>query len=188
MDAPLKGPLLWGRQSVGFVHHDVMKWKHFPHYWPFVRGIHRSPVNSPPMGQWREALMLTLICASTNGWANNREASDLRCHSARYDVLVMGFGGFVFSSHNGVCDTVTTTTTILLSFIYCGRSWSSQWIYYVTYVYCQHFWEDLLWHNGARLESHCKIWKVVTTSPQRQWRPETLLNSLTPKKFEWSFR
>ena len=27
-------------------HDDVMKWKHFPRYWPFVRGIHRSPVNS----------------------------------------------------------------------------------------------------------------------------------------------
>ena len=26
---------------------DVIKWKHFPRYWPFVSGIHRSPVNSP---------------------------------------------------------------------------------------------------------------------------------------------
>ena len=23
---------------------DVIKWKHFPRYWPFVRGIHRPPV------------------------------------------------------------------------------------------------------------------------------------------------
>ena len=29
----------------------------FPPYWPFVRGIHRSPVNSPHKGQWRGALM-----------------------------------------------------------------------------------------------------------------------------------
>ena len=28
-------------------HDDVIKWKHFPCYWPFVWGIHRSPVNSP---------------------------------------------------------------------------------------------------------------------------------------------
>ena len=28
-------------------HDDVIKWKHFPRYWFFVRGIHRSPVNSP---------------------------------------------------------------------------------------------------------------------------------------------
>ena len=25
-----------------FCHDDVIKWKHFPHYWPFMRGIHRS--------------------------------------------------------------------------------------------------------------------------------------------------
>ena len=30
------------------------KWKYFPRYWPFVRGIHRSP---PHKGQWRGALM-----------------------------------------------------------------------------------------------------------------------------------
>ena len=46
-----------------FVHDDDIKWKHFPRYWPFVRGIHRSPVNSPHKGQWRGALMFTLICA-----------------------------------------------------------------------------------------------------------------------------
>ena len=34
-----------------FIHDDVIKWKHFPRYWPFVRGIHRSPVNSPHKGQ-----------------------------------------------------------------------------------------------------------------------------------------
>ena len=33
--------------SVISKHDDVIKWKHFPRYWPFVRGIHRSPVNSP---------------------------------------------------------------------------------------------------------------------------------------------
>ena len=32
-------------------HDDVIKWKHFPRYWAFVRGIHRSPVNSPHKDQ-----------------------------------------------------------------------------------------------------------------------------------------
>ena len=70
-------------------HDDVIKWKHFPRYWPFVREIHRSPVNSPHKGQWRGALMFSLICALTNGWANNRNAGDLRRHHAHYDVTVM---------------------------------------------------------------------------------------------------
>ena len=75
-------------------HDDVIKWKHFPHYWPFVRGIHRSPVNSPHKGQWPGALIFTLICARINGWVNNREAGDLRRHRAHYDVTVMIPDGF----------------------------------------------------------------------------------------------
>ena len=47
------------------------------------------PVNSPHKGQWRGALMFSLICARINGWVNNGEAGDLRRHRARYDVIVM---------------------------------------------------------------------------------------------------
>ena len=68
---------------------DVIKWKHFPRYWPFVRGIDRSPVNSPHKGQWRGALMFSLICAWINVWINNREAADLIRHRAHHDVRVM---------------------------------------------------------------------------------------------------
>ena len=66
-----------------------IKWKHFPRYWPFVRGIHRSPVNSPHKGQWRGALMFSLICTRINGWVKNREAGDLRRHRAPHDVIVI---------------------------------------------------------------------------------------------------
>ena len=48
------GPVYIGDQKF---HDDVIKWKHFSRYWPFVRGIHRLPVNSPHKGQWRGALM-----------------------------------------------------------------------------------------------------------------------------------
>ena len=68
---------------------DVIKWKRFPRNWPFVREIHRSPVNSPHKGQWRGALMLSLICVWINGWVNNREADDFRRYRAHYDVTVM---------------------------------------------------------------------------------------------------
>ena len=70
-------------------HDDVIKWKRFPRYWPFARGIHRSAVNSPHKGQWRGALMFSLICAWINDWVNNHEAGDLRRLSAHYDVIVM---------------------------------------------------------------------------------------------------
>ena len=71
-------------------HDDVIIWKHFPRYWLFVRGIHRSPVNSPHKGQWRGTLMFSLICARINDWVNNREAGDLRRHRDHCDVIVMG--------------------------------------------------------------------------------------------------
>ena len=101
-------------------HDDVIKWKHFPRFWPFVRvtnhqpydcllnsgadqrihqssaslafvrGFHRGPVNSPHKGQWRRALMFSLICVWINGWVNNSEAGDLRRHRGHYDVNVMG--------------------------------------------------------------------------------------------------
>ena len=47
------------------------------------------PVNSPHKGQWRGALMFSLICAWINDWVNNREAGDLRRHRGHYGVNVM---------------------------------------------------------------------------------------------------
>ena len=70
-------------------HDNVIKWKIFPHYWPFVWGIHQSPVNYPHKGQWHGALMFSLICAWTNIQVNNWDAGDLRCHHAHYDVTVI---------------------------------------------------------------------------------------------------
>ena len=71
------------------IHDNVIKWKHFPCHWPFVRVIHRSPVNSPHKGQWRGALMFSLTCAWIHGWVNNTEAGDLIRLRAHYDVTVM---------------------------------------------------------------------------------------------------
>ena len=66
------------------------QWKHFPRYWPLVRWIHRSPVNSQHKGQWRVALMFSLICSWINGWVNNHEAGDLWRHfDVRFDVTVV---------------------------------------------------------------------------------------------------
>ena len=48
-----------------------------------------SPVNSPHKGQWRGALMFSLICARINDWVNNGEAGGLRRHRPHYDAIVM---------------------------------------------------------------------------------------------------
>ena len=84
-------------------HDDVIKWKHFPRYWHFVRGIHWSPVDSPHKGQWREALMFSLIW--TNSLTNTQTGGDLRRHHSYYDVTAMNrikwctFAGMHASKH-----------------------------------------------------------------------------------------
>ena len=89
-------------------HDDVIKWKHFPRYWPFVRGIHRSPVNSSHKGQWRGALLFSLICVWINGWVNNREAGDFRRHRAHYDVTLMSIGEWGVLCAFAKCDATKT--------------------------------------------------------------------------------
>ena len=62
--------------------------EHFPRYWPFVRRIHKSPVN-PRTKASNAELLFSLICAWINGWVNTREAGDLRRYRVHYDVTVM---------------------------------------------------------------------------------------------------
>ena len=80
---------IWNHRVIRGFHHkrpimpkafpswDVIKWKHFPRNWPFVRGIHRSLVNSPHKYQSRGALMFCLIRVWANSRVNNRDAGDL---------------------------------------------------------------------------------------------------------------
>ena len=91
-------PTIWtivsdGKVSLAIVHDDVIKWEHFPRYWTFVTG------RFPSKGQWRGALMFSLTCAWTNGWANNRDDGDLTCHRTYCDVTIMEWNRAV-PSHN----------------------------------------------------------------------------------------
>ena len=94
-------------------HDDVMKWRHFPRYWPFVRGIHRSRWIPRTKGQWRRALMFSLMCVWINDWVNNREAGDLRRHRGHYDVTVMS----LFHTRREYNNALKTMST----------SWESVW-------------------------------------------------------------
>ena len=68
---------------------SVMGSQHWFKLWHFVRGNYQSLVNFPHKGRWRRALMFSLICASTNGWANHCDTGDLRRRYAYYNVTVM---------------------------------------------------------------------------------------------------
>ena len=84
-------------------HGAIPWWCHhmetFPRYWSFVQGIHRWPVNSPHKGQWRGALVFSLICALNKrlskqswGWWCETSSHSLwrRCDVNYISVLKIG--------------------------------------------------------------------------------------------------
>ena len=76
------------RHTQGRIYHDdVIKWKHFPRYWPFVRGIHRSFTGPRwiPRTKTSDAEFWCFL------WFNNGYAGDLRRNLADYDVIVMWY-------------------------------------------------------------------------------------------------
>ena len=78
-------------------HDDVIKCKHFR----VIPCAENLPVTGefPHKGQWRGALVFSLICAWINGWVNNHETGDLRCHRGHCDVTVMALLPFVSAIH-----------------------------------------------------------------------------------------
>ena len=68
-------------------HDYVIKWKHFPRYWPFVRGIHLWI----PRTKASDAELRCFLWSAPwiDGWVNNRKAGNLRRQRAHYDVIVI---------------------------------------------------------------------------------------------------
>ena len=132
----------------------LIKWKHFPCYLLFVRGIHGSPVNSPHRGQWRGALMFSLIWAWINRWVNNRETGDWRRHRAHYDVIVMTIITVT------VNDFTLNTTNILAQ--------TNITIHVIQHAYkfgCVHFCYNLSIYNTKQTQqnhvTHCRYRGIV---------------------------
>ena len=88
------GGSLCGKNTGGFP--TSPWWRHQMETFSALRAIcaGNSPVNSPHKGQWRGALMFSLICARIKDWVNNGEAGDLRRHRVHYDVIVMTSWGY----------------------------------------------------------------------------------------------
>ena len=104
-----------------------MKWKKISRCWPFVREIHRSPVNSPHKGQWRGALMFSLICVWINCWVKSREAGDLRHNRAHYDAIVMYYPIYmkVIAETSKQQNSIMTQTTCIC--LRCASKWLTSW-------------------------------------------------------------
>ena len=111
-----------------------LQMEYFPRNWPFVRRIHWSPVNSPHKGQWRGALMFSLICIRINGWVNNHEAGDLRRYRAHYDVTVMHSDNDTMIPVPGYIYMIRITTSHLQHHIYLWTSLCGSWSYGTTLI------------------------------------------------------
>ena len=98
-------------------HDNVIKWKHSPSNWSFVRGIHRPPVNSSHKAQWRAALVFSLIWVWINDRVNNREAGDLRRYRAHYDVSVMLCLGIFHQANDDRCVRKLTKYEVIVSIL-----------------------------------------------------------------------
>ena len=130
--------------STGGCHDDVIKWKHFPRYWPFGRGIHRSPVNSPHKGQWRGALMFSLICTwkkplSKQGWGcwfETPSCPSLGHYSAwpQIPALTTNFASWQFSLISGRVKTFTLNGTST-DCMPCSVNYNITYIYIYVCVY-----------------------------------------------------
>ena len=77
------------------------------------------PVNSPHKGQWRGALMFSLISAWIKGSLNNREAGDLRRNHTHYDVIVMDDARAWISAFLNFCSGNTISTVVMWYVIGC---------------------------------------------------------------------
>ena len=146
--------------DIGTLFHDgVIKWKHFPRYWPFVRGIHRSPVNSPHKGQWRGALMLSLIYAWINDWVNNREAGDLRRQHGHYDVIVMHISGILWGGIQvtGGFPSYRANRAKLRCLICCSPEHQS----FALNTQLNYWWFGTPYHSCDVTEMACNVWEVT---------------------------
>ena len=70
-------------------HDDVIKWKHFPCYWPCVRGIHRSPVNSLYKGQWRGGALMFSVMIYASRYIHTNDANGVFAVKIETNILSM---------------------------------------------------------------------------------------------------
>ena len=67
----------WNYYVMARLHDDVMTWKFFLKYWPFMRAIHWSPSSTGFPSQKASILSACLVFTWTGCWPNTQIASDL---------------------------------------------------------------------------------------------------------------
>ena len=137
-------------------HDDVIKWKYFPRYWPFVRGIHQPPVNSPHKGPWPGALMFSLICVLRRqswGWWFETLSRPLWRHC---NVKGHPFHPWWFGTSKVDTLTASTSTGALEAVAFTSQKWAWRSSIFNT------FW-TLVWWRARRtyaMVSDTGVWTI----------------------------
>ena len=111
-------------------HDDVIIWKYLPRYWPFMRGIHRSSVNSPHKGQWHEALMFFSSAPEPTVQQTMEklvtwDATALIMTSLLWLWDIIVFNGWLWSRHSEIMARVKVIPSIISSAINSTYRYSS---------------------------------------------------------------
>ena len=104
--------------------------------------ISMVPVNSPHKGQWRGALMFSLVYAWINDWVYNSEACDLRRHRGHYDVNVMTMHDTTATTHHQIISLCCLLTTQIIK-----RDLLHLEMYNTAYLITLYVWRSSIWPN-----------------------------------------
>ena len=105
-------------------------------------------------GQWRRALMFSLVCTRINGWMNNGESGDLRRHRAYYDVTVIHVSVYTLpvlceGNHQLQVDSIhkgSVMRSLTLIWHHCNvRTTRSTWAGWDWGVGCEQNSREILW-------------------------------------------
>ena len=131
-------------------------------------------LNFSHKSQWRGAFMISLICAWTNGWVNNRDAGDLRRYRVHCDITVMHF-----------CEYILRIAFQLILY----QELKSETCF-IMWCYCVHFLPLTLWCLIAHLYVPVK-WAIISSDSgllRVRFQAITRINVSSLSNTNFSFR
>ena len=128
------------------------------------------------------------ICTWTNGCTKNQDASDLRCHRAHYDVIIMDYRCLHLTANSYLVSIRFLKSCFRLGRHRCPRDWHMKNMAYVENILITHcisvWYTDVLRYYNIYyfcfLSISHAIWKIV---PRMIWVQSSMLTYWTGPPF-----
>ena len=152
-------------------------------------------------GQWRGALMFSLIWVWINDWVNNREAGDLRRYRAHYDVIVMSMCRwcvmmYVFRNPSAIPGFLVIPPRCLVAIVSSGfrlrlrSSLTNKWVPEQNgWNFADDTFQRVFLTENAEFLIQVSLWFIILTGPNWQYVSIGSGNDLAPNRrqaFTWS--